>query len=616
MSYRNLRQCVTDLEKHKHLIRIDIEVDPHLEAAAIHRRVFQANGPAIFFTNVKNSKFPMVSNLFGNIARAKFIFRHQLATVEAMVACKAYPEKVLKTPLRWPKVLSGLWNSLPRIVRRAPLLENQTLISKLPQLVCWPKDGGAFVTLPQVHTEDVDSPGWRFSNIGMYRIQLSGNQYKTDEEVGLHYQLHRGIGVHHSKAINKNKPFRVAISVGGPPSLAVAAVMPLPEGMPEICFAGALGGRRMDLVKFPMPSPDIRPILLPAEADFCIVGVVDPTRLLPEGPFGDHLGYYSLAHDFPVMKVEAVYHRTNAIWPFTVVGRPPQEDTAFGDLIHELTGPILPTVIPGIHAVNAVDAAGVHPLLLAIGSERYTPYNALVRPQELLTAANAILGQGQLSLAKFLLIIAKEDNPELDIKDIPLFFRHLLERIDFSNDLHFHTRTTIDTLDYSGSGLNLGSKVVFAAAGPVRRTLPTTIPEKLNLPNGFDAPRVCLPGILAIKSPPFQSLQNQDALYFCDAFNPSDTINQFPMILLVDDSDFVSACERNFLWTVFTKTNPAKDIHGIASVINDKHWGCIGSLVIDARSKPHHAPALVENPAVERAVDALGARGGPLHGII
>ncbi len=616
MSYRNLRQCVTDLEKNKHLIRIDVEVDPYLEAAAIHRRVFQANGPALFFTNVKGSKFPMVSNLFGDIARAKFIFRHQLATVEAMVACKAYPEKVLKTPLRWPKVLSGLWNSLPRIVRRAPLLENQTLISKLPQLVCWPKDGGAFVTLPQVHTEDVDSPGWRFSNIGMYRIQLSGNQYKTDEEVGLHYQLHRGIGVHHSKAINKNKPFRVAISVGGPPSLAVAAVMPLPEGMPEICFAGALGGRRMDLVKFPMPSPDIRPMLLPAEADFCIVGVVDPTRLLPEGPFGDHLGYYSLAHDFPVMKVEAVYHRTNAIWPFTVVGRPPQEDTAFGDLIHELTGPILPTVIPGIHAVNAVDAAGVHPLLLAIGSERYTPYNALVRPQELLTAANAILGQGQLSLAKFLLIIAKEDNPELDIKDIPLFFRHLLERIDFSNDLHFHTRTTIDTLDYSGSGLNLGSKVVFAAAGPVRRTLPTTIPEKLNLPNGFDAPRVCLPGILAIKSPPFLSPQNQDALYFCDAFNPSDTINQFPMILLVDDSDFASACERNFLWTVFTKTNPAKDIHGIASVINDKHWGCIGSLVIDARSKPHHAPALVENPAVERTVDALGVRGGPLHGII
>ena len=180
MSYRNLRQCVTDLEKNKHLVRIDVEVDPHLEAAAIHRRVFQANGPAIFFTNVKNSKFPMVSNLFGTIARAKFIFRHQLATVETMVACKANPEKVMRNPLLWPKLFSGLWNSLPRVVRTGPLLENQTLISKLPQLVCWPKDGGAFVTLPQVHTEDVESPGWRFSNIGMYRIQLSGKQYKTD----------------------------------------------------------------------------------------------------------------------------------------------------------------------------------------------------------------------------------------------------------------------------------------------------------------------------------------------------------------------------------------------------------------------------------------------------
>ncbi len=616
MNYKNLRACIKDLEKNKHLIRIDSEIDPFLEAAAIHRRVYQANGPAIFFSNVKGSKFPMVSNLFGNIQRAKFIFRNQLATVEAIVACKANPEKVLANPLIWPKVLRGLWNCLPRTVSRAPLLENQIHIDQLPQLVSWPKDGGAFVTLPQVHTEDVDAPGWRFSNIGMYRIQLSGNSYLPNEEIGLHYQLHRGIGVHHSKALSRNKPFRVAISVGGPPSLAVAAVMPLPEAMPEICFAGLLGGRRIDLAKFPLPSPLIKPILLPAEADFCIVGVVDPDRVLPEGPFGDHLGYYSLLHNFPVMKVEAVYHRNNAVWPFTVVGRPPQEDTAFGELIHELTGPLLPTVIPGIHAVNAVDAAGVHPLLLAIGSERYTPFNKLERPQELLTAANAILGQGQLSLAKFLLIVAKEDNPELDINNIPSFFNHLLERIDLTNDLHFYTKTTMDTLDYSGTGLNEGSKVVFAAAGPKRRELPVAIPEKLNLPLGFENPKVCLPGILAIKSPPFQNKFDVTPLTFCEAFKPSDSLNRFPMILLVDDSDFTSASPRNFLWNVFTKTNPAKDIYGIMAFNQDKHWGCQGSLVIDARTKPHHAPALVEDPTVEKKVDAMGAKGGPLHGII
>src|SRR5947208_1423254 len=229
--------------------------------------------------------------------------------------------------------------------------------------------------------------------------------------------------------------------------LTLAAVMPLPEGLPELAFAGALGGRRVRLINQPGGLP------LLADADFAIVGTVDADELLPEGPFGDHLGYYSLAHLFPVLNVERVYHRRDAIWPFTVVGRPPQEDTSFGTIIHEITGPIIPTVVHGIHAVHAVDAAGVHPLLLAIGSERYVPYAPRRKPQELWTSANAILGQGQLSLAKYLLMIAKEDAPDLDIHDIARFFTHLLERIDWSNDVHFQTRTTIDTLDYSGQGL-------------------------------------------------------------------------------------------------------------------------------------------------------------------
>src|SRR5262249_6310856 len=215
-------------------------------------------------------------------------------------------------------------------------------------------------------------------------------------------------------------------------------------------------------------------------------------KQLPEGPFGDHLGYYSLAHPFPVLSVERVWHRKDAIWPFTVVGRPPQEDTTFGKLIHELTGPVIPTVVHGVHAVHAVDAAGVHPLLLAIGSERYVPYAPRRKAQELLTSANALLGQGQLSLAKYLLIVAREDNPDLDIHDIPAFLRHLLERMDWQTDLHFQTATTIDTLDYSGTGLNEGSKVVIAAVGLARRTLSTALPADLRLPAGFSNPRVCL----------------------------------------------------------------------------------------------------------------------------
>jgi 4-hydroxy-3-polyprenylbenzoate decarboxylase len=521
--------------------------------------------------------------------------------------------------LRYRDVPRTAWFLRPKLVRSGPILDAQTTIRELPQLVCWPKDGGAFITLPQVYTEDADRPGWRHSNLGMYRVQLSGNEYQADRQIGLHYQIHRGIGVHHAQATRKGTPFRVSILVGGPPAMTLAAVMPLPEGLPELAFAGALGGRRVRLIP-PRTTHDSPLTTLAADADFCITGTVDPTLQLPEGPFGDHLGYYSLAHPFPVLNVEKVYHRKDAIWPFTVVGRPPQEDTSFGAIIHEITGPLIPTVVHGVHAVHAVDAAGVHPLLLAIGSERYVPYAERRRPQELLTSANALLGQGQLSLAKYLLIVAREDAPELDIHDIPRFLAHLLERIDWANDVHFQTRTTIDTLDYTGDGLNAGSKVVLAAVGPLRRKLATQLPSELRLPDGFGAPRVVLPGVLAVPAPRFEASRErerpEDVDRFCESFQPSDAINAFPLIVLVDDSEFTARTLNNFLWVTFTRSNPAADIAGIGAFTSQKHWGCRGSLVIDARIKPHHAPPLVEDAVVTKRVDALAAPGRVLHGII
>jgi 4-hydroxy-3-polyprenylbenzoate decarboxylase len=612
MGYPSLRSCVLDLERTGQLVRIYDEIDPRLEAAEIQRRVYRAGGPAILFTRVKGCRFPMVSNLFGTLDRTRYLFRDMLAAVRHLVELKIDPASFWKNPWRYRDVPRTLWFLRPKFVRSGPILDATTTIGELPQLVSWPNDGGAFITLPQVYTEDADRPGWRYSNLGMYRVQLSGNQYQPDRQVGLHYQIHRGIGVHHSKAIRKGEPFRVNIFVGGPPAMALSAVMPLPETLPELAFAGALGGRRVRLIK---PLPDGHGSFLPlaADADFCITGTVDPNTLLPEGPFGDHLGYYSLAHPFPVLNVEKVYHRKDAIWPFTVVGRPPQEDTSFGAIIHEITGPIIPTVVHGVHAVHAVDAAGVHPLLLAIGSERYVPYALLRRPQELLTCANAILGQGQLSLAKYLMMIAKEDAPDLDIHDIARFLTHLLERIDWTSDVHFQTRTTIDTLDYSGTGLNEGSKVVLAAVGPRRRELPTQVPGELRLPPGFGDPRVCLPGVLAVQSPRFAS--HQEVERFCEAYRPSDAINAFPLIVLVDDAEFTARTLNNFLWVTFTRSNPAADIAGIGPFTSQKHWGCHGSLVIDARIKPHHAPPLVEDAEVTRRVDALAAPGRVLHGI-
>jgi len=605
MGYRTLRQCVEDLEKHGKLVRVEETVDAHLEAAEIQRRVYASGGPAVLFTDVKHCSFPMVSNLFGDIERARFMFRDTLESVRRLIELKIDPNAFWKNPTRYWKSPFTALGMLPKVRRLSARAFNKIALDQLPQLQSWPDDGGAYITLPQVYTEDVEHPGVMRSNLGMYRVQLSGGQYRQNEEIGLHYQIHRGIGVHHAAALRQNQPLRVNIFAGGTPAMTLAAVMPLPEGMSELTFAGALAGFRIPMASAAGQLPFY------TGADFVICGEIDPQRLLPEGPFGDHLGYYSLAHDFPVMKVKQVLHRNDAIWPFTVVGRPPQEDTTFGDLIHELTGPIIPTVIPGVRAVNAVDAAGVHPLLLAIGSERYTPYSSAGRPQELLTQANAILGQGQMSLAKYLLILDGQVAPQLDLHDIAAFFRHMLKRIDFTRDLHFQTRTTIDTLDYSGDALNQGSKVVMAATGAAIRDLPETIEADLRLPATFGNPQLCMPGVLAVEAP--AAAAEDDVLQqFAGYFTVADPINRYPLIVIVDDSSFAARTLNNFLWVVFTRSNPAVDISGVGEFVEDKLWGCHGSLVIDARIKPHHAPPLIEDPGVTRKIDALATRGGPI----
>jgi 4-hydroxy-3-polyprenylbenzoate decarboxylase len=610
MGYRNLTECVADLERTRQLVRIDAEIDPHLEAAEIHRRVFQAGGPAILFTRLKGTSIPAVSNLFGTIERTEFLFRDTIDTVRRLIDLKIDPTIALRQPHRYWRAPFAALTMLPRVARTGPILQRKIQLSDLPAIQCWPDDGGPFITLPQVYTEHPDRPGLTASNLGMYRVQLAGNRYASNREVGVHYQIHRGIGVHHAAAIRKGEPLRAVVSVGGPPALAVAAVMPLPEGMSELGFAGALSGRRLPLVKGPGGLP------IPADADVAIVGSIDPDRQLPEGPFGDHLGYYSLTHPFPVLNVEAVFARPGAIWPFTVVGRPPQEDTSFGKFIHELTGPVLPTVLPGVHAVHAVDAAGVHPLLLAIGSERYVPYESRRQPRELLTQANAILGQGQLSLAKYLFIIDRQDDPNLSIDDIPAVFRHLLQRVDLARDLHFQTSTTIDTLDYTGTALNEGSKLVVAAAGPTRRQLPTEIPANLNLPTIFSIARVCLPGILAVSGPAYQPSDDEiePALRQLGELPADHPLASFPLIVLVDDADFAARTLNNFLWTTFTRSNPAVDIFGIDARIYRKHFSC-SAMIIDARRKPGHAPPLLEDTDVARRVDTLFAAGGPLHAL-
>jgi 4-hydroxy-3-polyprenylbenzoate decarboxylase len=602
MGYASLESCLEDLEKEGQLLRISEEVDPHLEMAAIHLKVFASAGPAILFENVKGSKFRCSSNIFGTLSRSKFIFRDALQTVQQLIALRQDPMAALKSPL---KNVGTAWSALKALPLRNPIqkpvLHEEIRISALPQIQHWPDDGGAFVTLPQVYTEDPSQPGIMKANLGMYRIQLSGNEYIQDQEIGLHYQLHRGIGVHQTKANALNQALKVSCFVGGPPAHSVAAVMPLPEGISEMTFAGVLGQRR-----FRYTYQD--GYALSTDADFVITGEVRPGEVKPEGPFGDHLGYYSLKHPFPLMRVHKVYARKNAIWPFTVVGRPPQEDTSFGQLIHEMTGQAIPNEIPGLREVHAVDAAGVHPLLLAIGSERYTPYLNLAQPAEILTIANHILGTGQLSLAKFL-YIAADPNHQLHVHDIAAYLQFIFERMDTRRDIHFYTNTSIDTLDYSGTSINQGSKVVFAACGEPIRRLKTELPSVLKQRGAV----MVMPGVCALPMATFETY-SKTALEM-DMLNQQcqaelASLEGMVQIVVCEDAAFTAGSLNNYLWVTYTRCNPSHDIYGIQSFVDFKHWGCHGPMILDARKKPHHAPPLIMDASVEKRAEEILQRAG------
>lgn len=604
MGYATLYDAVKDLEKHGRLVRVTEEIDSDLEMAAVHRRINAQQGPALFFENVKGRNFPAVSNLFGTVERSHFLFRDAFSSVREVLQLREKPLAVLNPRTFLSAVRVGM-HALPRPAILAGSFDRVSVTS-LPVTKSWPKDGGNFVTLPLVYTEHPDHPGVMRSNLGMYRVQTSGNSYTDDQTMGLHYQLHRGIGIHHTAAARQGKPLKVTVIVGGPPALMLAAVMPLPETISELLFASMLGLR---MFKYRRRNG----YLVSPQADFFIQGEISPAETLPEGPFGDHLGYYSLTHDFPVLRVKQILaRRRNAIWPFTVVGRPPQEDSSFGSLIHELTQGLIESEIPGVREVHAVDAAGVHPLLLALGSERYMPYLA-PQPREILTQANAILGFNQMSLAKYLFIAAEDGKTRLSVHRVEDYLRYVFERVDFSRDLHFQTRTTMDTLDYSGGNLNEGSKLVIAAYGPKLRDLAVELPARSISRYNFRDVRLALPGVVVVRTTTFKDYKSSEfeMRSISSAARPLGEAG-VALVVIVDDAEFAAQTLDNFLWVTFTRSDPARDIYGVEQSITHKHWGCKAPLIIDARVKHHHAGVLTEDARVTERIGRFFRRDASL----
>jgi len=575
----DLRSFINLLKKEGELRVIDAPVDPCLELAEIQRRVVARQGPALLFTSVKGTKFPVVTNLFGTPRRIELAFgteptRFFRQVSEAM--------EILRNPS--PRTLwkyRGMARSLLRlgtsVKRSGPVLEcalTPPRLSALPQIKSWPLDGGAFLTLPLVYSEH---PVSGHSNIGMYR-----NQIFDDSTLGMHFQIHRGLGFHYHEAEKRNEPLPANVFLGGPPALILSAIAPLPENIPEAVFASLLLGKKLDVIR----DPAISPLLLAAEAEFALVGEIPPKIRREEGPFGDHYGYYALKHPFPVFNVRRMFHRRDAIFPATVVGRPRQEDHYIGDYLQELFAPLFPLVMNGVRAVWAYNDAGMHPLAAAVVSERYR--------HEAFMAGMRILGEGQLSLTKFLMLT---DSP-IPLREFRPLLQHILERADFATDLFVFSPVSQDTLDYTGGKLNEGSKAILMGLGDKRFDLQTELTADLRSVR-FSNPRVYAPGVLVVEGP---SWHEKDGAV--DALLREEAALSFRVVILVDDASDCTKNDESFLWTVFTRFDPASDIHSRAVRVEKFHPRLSTPIVIDCRVKPWYPPLALAAPETVAAVDA------------
>src|SRR5712671_5843486 len=574
--HSNLRSFIDLLRREKDLVTIDAEVDPYLELAEIHRRIIECGGPTILFKHVKGSRFPVVTNLFGTARRIELAFGSR-------------PEKFVKELVSVAEALlppqsSELWKhrSLVRdflklgtkTVSRGPVTEaidRPGRLGELPVLTTWQEDGGPFITLPLVYTEN---PITKKHNLGIYRMQV----YDA-KSAGLHWQIQKGGGFHYHEAERMDQILPVTVFLGGPPALIISAIAPLPEDVPELILASLLGGEKLRMAKNPTGGAH----RLVAEAEFALIGHALPHVRQPEGPFGDHYGYYSLKHDYPVFDCEAIAHRRDAIYPATVVGKPRQEDFFIGDYLQSLLSPIFPIVMPSVRDLWSYGETGFHSLAAAVVRERYT--------REALVAGFRILGEGQLALTKFLILT---DTP-IDLRDFPRLLEHVLACVRWERDFFIFSNTSMDTLDYTSGKVNEGSKAIVMGLGDAIRDLPHEFSGEL--PSGITRAEVFCGGCLVLEGVPYFEEPDQAARIARERM-----FAEWPLVILHDDAG-VARSSSDFLWSTWTRFEPAGDIHAAETNVVRHHLAYRGPVVIDARKKPSLPDELVVRDDISKLVD-------------
>ena len=559
MAFTDLRAFLDTLRRSDDVVTVEAEVDPHLEAAEIHRRVVAAGGPALLFNNVARSDFRLVTNLMGTARRAELAFGER--PVQLIRRIVELAETLL------PPTAAGLWGARDvamdlievgtRRVKKGPIIERDTTnvrLDRLPALTCWPEDGGPFITLPLVYTTHPDRPG---HNLGMYRMQVH-----SPRTTGMHWQIGKGGGFHYAAAEARGQRLPATVFLGGPPALMLAAISPLPENVPELLLASLIAGERLPQVRGYGPHPLI------ATAEFALMGEVPPGTRQPEGPFGDHYGYYSLTHDYPVFEVQRMAHRADAIFPATVVGKPRQEDFFIGDLLQELLSPLFPLVMPAVEGLWSYGETGYHALSAAVVKQRYA--------REAMASAFRILGEGQLSLTKFLLVT----DQRVDLRNFKLTLEHVLARTNAETDLYVFSNLSMDTLDYTGPVVNEGSKGVWLGLGDPVRELPRQF-QSADVPQGVTDVRVFCGGCLVVGAPSYA-----DEPGAAERLARDGAFEGWPLVVLSDEPARAAASAMNFLWTTFTRFEPAADIHAADRRIVRNHIAYRGPVVIDARLKP------------------------------
>jgi UbiD family decarboxylase len=571
---KDLRDYLTRLRAAGEVVDVHCEVDRDLEVAEIHRRVIAADGPVLVFHKVKGARFPLVTNLFGTRRRVEMAFGSRPQAVIARAA--KLPEELLPPTLGKLWAQRDLFAALAKVGlkqrTRGPVTEvvAPPMLTQLPALKTWPRDGGCFVTLPLVHTRHPVTHG---PNLGMYRGQIF-----SDDALGVHMQIGKGGGFHLMEAEARGQGLPVQVYVGGPPALIMGAIAPLPENVPELLLTSLMLGEKVPLCDNPAG-----PMPLVATAEFAIVGEIAPGARRPEGPFGDHYGYYSETHDYPWMRVKAICHRKDAIWPATVVGKPRQEDFYLGDFLQEMLSPLFPVVMPAVRDLWSYGETGYHSLSAAVVRERYR--------REAMASAFRILGEGQLSLTKFLLVV---DKP-IDLRDFKATLQHILERCDFRTDLYLFGNLSMDSLDYAGPKVNEGGKGVLLGLGDKRRELTrefhgTPPPEVRRV-------EVYCPGALVVEGPSYA--EDPEA---AQRIVRHACFRDWPLLVLCDDARRFAKSSTNFLWGTFTRFNPSSDIHASKSELVVNHASFHAPILIDARMKPWYPKELFADEPTSKLV--------------